>query len=222
MNWIRGLGVGLMVVGMALPILAQEQPPGGPIEPAGRGGPPDDPAGRGGPEADRGGPDRGGPGRGGPQGEPAGPLMEIRNALGAGDEEWNVLLPKIQAVQAAKKDVEHAARGGRGPGRGGPDRGGPDRGGPDRGGPDGGGADRGNAGSDAASVATPTPLQAAQSTLQTVLANSDATVEEYKSAMAALRAARRKSADNLTKAQNELIRLLTVRQEAVLLQLGIL
>ena len=71
-------------------------------------------------------------------------------------------------------------------------------------------------------MATPTTLQAAQSTLQIVLTKSDATVEEYKTAMAALRTARRKSAEDLTKAQNELIRLLTVRQEAVLLQLGIL
>ena len=52
MNWIRGLGVGLLAIGMTLPLLAQEGPGGGPPEPAGRGGPPEgagrgDPAGRG-------------------------------------------------------------------------------------------------------------------------------------------------------------------------------
>ena len=120
-------------------------------------------------------------------------------------------MPKILAVQAAKEDVERASRG-RGPGRGGPDRGGPDRGGPDRGGPN----------DDAASSEALTPLQVAQSNLQSVLAKSDATVEEYKAALAGVRAARRKSAEALTRAQNELISLLTVRQEAVLMQMGVL
>jgi hypothetical protein len=219
MKWIRGLGVGLLAVAIALPILAQEGPAGGPPETAGRDGPPDEPADRGGPPqepAGRGGPEaaRGGPDRGGPPGEipGAGPLREIRSALGVGDDEWNVLLPKILAVQTAKKEVEQAARNGRGPARGAPARGAPDRGEADRGGPD----------RNSANPVTPTPLQEAQTTLQSVLAKSDASVDEYKAALAAVRAARRKSTETLAKAQNELIRLLTVRQEAVLLQLGVL
>jgi hypothetical protein len=217
MNWIRGTGVILLSIGMALPLMAQEAPPDGPPEPPGWGGPPDEPADRGGPpelgrggppEADRGGPpeaDRGGPGRGGAGGEPAagGPTMEIRRALGISDDEWQVLLPKILAVQAAQKDVEHSARGGRGPARGGPDRGGPDRG--------------------EAIQTVSTPLQVAQTALQSVLTHQQsATVAEYQSAMAAMRAARKKSAAALLKAQNELIPFLTVRQEAILMQFGIL
>ena len=201
MSWIRRTSLILLAVGMALPLVSKGAPQGGPPEPPDRGGPPDDPAGRGGPEADRGGR--------GPAGEPtgAGPLLEIRKALVVSDDEWKVLLPKIQAVQTAQKEVEHGARGGRGPARGGPDRGAPDREGPDHG---------------AASVPATTPLQVAQTGLQNALAKQETTVAEYQSAMAAVRTARQKAAEALTKAQNVLIPLLTVRQEAVLVQLGIL
>jgi hypothetical protein len=249
MSWIRRTSALLMIVGLVLPLVAQELPDDAPPESPGWGVPPDDPAGRGGPpEADFGEPDwasspdapagrgeppevdLGGPGRGGPPDDPAGrggppeagrgggagpgrgsrggepppggPIMEIRSALGVSDEEWTVLLPRIQAVQAAQKEVEHAGRGGRGPGRGGPDPNGPDRG--------------------ATIQNVPTPVQEAQTTLQRALARQNTTVSEYLSAMAAMRSARQKSADALLKAQNELIPLLTVRQEAILMQFGFL
>ena len=36
----------------------------------------------------------------------SGPLLEIKTALNATDDEWAILLPKIQAVQAAQQDIE--------------------------------------------------------------------------------------------------------------------
>jgi Spy/CpxP family protein refolding chaperone len=58
--------------------------------------------------------------------------------------------------------------------------------------------------------------------LQTTLDNKDAKPEEIKAKLTALRDARNKAKEDLTKAQADLKELLTQRQEAVLVNMGLL
>ena len=132
----------------------------------------------------------------------------IKEAMGATDAEWQVLQPKVEKVQT----LQSASRGGGGMGmifgRGGGDS----RGGDSRGG------DRGTQSSDANS----SPVQQKSRDLQASLDNKEAKPEELKAKLAALREARQKAKADLTKAQEELRELLTVRQEAVLVMNGML
>lgn len=119
----------------------------------------------------------------------------LKEQLHVNDDEWKALQPKIEAVMEAQRDA-----GGRGMFRGGR-----------RGGPNQNNAN------------TPTsPVQEKAQALRTVLDNKDAKPEEIKSALAAYRDARAAARANLTKAQNDLRDLLTVRQESVLVMMGML
>ena len=122
----------------------------------------------------------------------------IKEQMGATDAEWTVLQPKVAKVQ----ELQFAAisRGGFG----------------SRGGP-GGGRDGGTS-----SEPTASPLQQKSRDLQASLDNKDAKPEELKAKLDALRQARQKAKADLTKAQEELRELLTVRQEAVLVMMGTL
>lgn len=121
-------------------------------------------------------------------------LTQIKDALAPTDDEWKVLQPKVEKLMDAQM-AQMAGRGGRG-----------------RGGPGGGGG--GNAPS--------TPLAEAARALQTTLENKDASAEDIKAKLAALRDARAKAKEQLTVAQNELKELVTARQEAVLVSQGML
>jgi hypothetical protein len=144
----------------------------------------------------------GGGGQGGPGGQggrggrggldPAARLEQMKAALGASDEEWSVLLPKIQKVETAQQEAQTGGRGGRGGGRGG------------RGG-GGGGAPAGN-----------NAVAQALADLQQTLQNTNAPAEQISQKLQVLRDARARARANLDTARKELKDLLTARQEAVL------
>lgn len=125
-------------------------------------------------------------------------MDRIKEQLGASDEDWKTLQPKIEKITTLQRD-SRGFGGGFGRNRGGA----------------GGGADN----------APAQPLSdVAQKVkdLQTALDNKDTKPEVIKEKLAALRDARTKSAEEIKKARAELTELLTVRQEAVLVENGIL
>jgi hypothetical protein len=124
-------------------------------------------------------------------------LTQIKEQLGATDEEWKVLSPKIEKVMTA----QFAGFGGRGGGRGGP----------------GGGNGGGNADNQ-----PQTPVAKASADLRAALADKDATADDIKAKLAALRDAREKVKADLQASQKELKEILTQRQEAVLVTNGML
>ena len=124
-------------------------------------------------------------------------LDRIKEQLGASDDEWKVLSPKIEKVM----DVQRNSFAGFGGFRG--------RGG---GGGGGGGADN----------QPQTPVAKASADLRTTLENKDAPADDIKTKLAALREAREKARAELQAAQKELKEVLTQRQEAVLVTNGML
>jgi hypothetical protein len=124
----------------------------------------------------------------------------LRTSMGASEEEWKVLQPRIEKVQS----LSQQARGGTVGMMGGLLMG-------------FGGRDR----TEQANRAT-TDVDTKTSELTRLLANKDAGVEEIKTALAALRAARAKAKEDLGKAQKELLQIVTVRQEAQLVAMGLL
>jgi hypothetical protein len=144
----------------------------------------------------------------------------MKTALGATDEEWNVLQPKIEKVQTLQRQTSGGrgmgmlfagGRGGRGPGGGGPGGGGPGGGGPGGGGP----GVPGGFPQDDSPVA-----QKARDLQQAIEGNAGA--DQIKAKLAALREARAKAREQLTAAQGELKELLTAKQEAALVVMGML
>jgi hypothetical protein len=133
----------------------------------------------------------------------------MKEALGATDAEWQVLQPKVEKVQTLQLAAATRGIGGMfgGGGRGGP-------GGASGG---GGGVTRSDGGSDASN-----PVQQKTRDLQASLDNKEAKPEELKAKLAALREAKQKAKADLTKAQEELRELLTLRQEAVLVMMNTL
>lgn len=136
--------------------------------------------------------------RGGDRGGPGGGWQQrfqerLRESLNVSDEEWQVIQPKIEKVQAAQRN-----RGGFG-GFGGGRRGG---------GGDGQGPD--------------TPVTRASNDLRTTLENQNASADEVAQKLEALRAARKQAEADLNAAREDLKSVLTQRQEASLVLMGIL
>jgi len=154
-----------------------------------------------------------------------------RQELGASEDEWKVLQPLIEKVQT----LQRAARGGTSGGFGG-------FGG--FGGTGGfgnfGGRGRGDRGSRDANSTTPaattpqvrtnpdgtphelTDIEKATTALNDVLKNKDASPTQIAEALTALRAARAKSQQELDQAREVLKKVLTAKQEAMLVLRGIL
>jgi hypothetical protein len=124
-------------------------------------------------------------------------LDRIKEQLGASEDEWKVLQPKLEKVFDAQRQTFAGFGGGRGRGPGG-------------GG--GGGGDN----------QPQTPIAKASADLRTTLENKDAPADEIAKKLAALREAREKARSELTAAQKELKEVLTQRQEAVLVTNGML
>jgi hypothetical protein len=131
-------------------------------------------------------------------------MDRMKETLGATDEEMKALAPRIEKVQTLQRD----ARGGGGMGgmfgRGG-------RGGPGGGGPGG--------------TAAPEPTTDVGKTSQAlskVLENKEAKADDIKLALQAYRDARAKAEAALEQAQKELREVLTVRQEAQFVMMGLL
>ena len=123
----------------------------------------------------------------------------MKEQLGTTDEEWKVLAPKIEKVQAAQRNSGRGFGGGFG-GRG-------------RGGRDGD-RDSGNE--------NLSPVAKASRELRQALENKDTPAEEITKKLTALREAREKGRAELQAAQKELKEVLTARQEAVLVTFGML
>jgi hypothetical protein len=141
----------------------------------------------------------------------------MKTAMGATDDEWKVLQPKIEAVQTAQRDSRGGGMGmmgGRGGARGG-------RGGAAA----AGGAAAGGDAPAAAPAATARPQSEAAKAgdaLRKVLDNKEAKPEEIKAALQAFRDARTAGEAKLAAAQKELKDIVTVKQEAYLVVSGML
>jgi hypothetical protein len=172
-------------------------------------------AGRGG-----GGPAAGGQGggQGGGRGQGGGNWADMRQRmadrvkteLGANDEDWKVLQPAIEKVTNLQMQARMGGRGGM-MGRGG------------RGGPGGPGGGEGQAPQAApANPISETPAAKAGAELAKVLEDKGSSNDEIKAKLQALRAAREQARQELTKAQAELRELVSLRQEATLVSMGLL
>jgi len=126
-------------------------------------------------------------------------MTAIKERMGATDDEWKVLQPKIEKVQTAQRNSRGGGFGFGGGGRGG---------------------NRG--GADAAPAADQSATQKASAELRTTLDNKDASADDIKAKLAALREAREKGKAEVAAAQKELKEVLTQRQEAVLVTMGML
>ena len=126
----------------------------------------------------------------------------MQQLFGATDQEWKILGPRITKVQELSRQVGGGARGmmfggmrGRGGGPGGR------FGGPGR---------------------EQTEVEKATEGLRTLLENTSATPEQIKKQLTALRAVREKTKQQLAVAQKELRQIITVRQEAQCVMMGML
>jgi Spy/CpxP family protein refolding chaperone len=160
----------------------------------------------------------GGGGQGGPGGFGGGRMDpaqfrqmmndRMKELMGANDEEWKALQPRIEKIQQLSRDasnfggmgllMDFGQGGGGGRGRG-------------FGGPGGPGGDR-----------QPSAAQQKNTELVEVVKNKTSSPEQLKEKLAAAKAARAQAKAELAKAQEELRELLTVRQEAVLTAIGTL
>ncbi len=128
----------------------------------------------------------------------------VKQRLEVTDEEWKVIEPlytEVQKLQMQQMSSRFGGRGGRG-GRGGP----------------GGNAPGGNGGAAPDANAEVTPM----TELQKVLDNKDATPEEIKAKVEAVRVKQKANKEALAKAQEALRQVLTARQEATFILDGTL
>jgi hypothetical protein len=156
----------------------------------------------------------------------------IKTALNATDDEWAVIQPLLEKVQTAMRATQAGRFGGMGGGR----RGGGFGGGPGGGGPGGpGGGPGGPGGNAAAPGASPGANGGGRQgrfggavsspeadALREALASDSTTPDEIKTKLQALRDARKKAQADLDQAREDLEKVLTLRQEAVLVQMGML
>jgi hypothetical protein len=128
-------------------------------------------------------------------------LLDIKS-----DDEWKVIEPRVQKVMEARRDVGFGGgmRGVFGRGRG--------PGGDNGGGGGGGGGNRGGFG--------PQPSQAAQDLQKAI--ESQASADTIKTRLEAYREDRKQKQANLEKAQENLKKVLTVKQEAAAVLYGLL
>ena len=118
----------------------------------------------------------------------------LKASLKVTDEEWAVMQPLIEKVQTKQRDAMGSRFGG---------------------GRRGGDSNSGNSG--------PTrPGEAESNALRTAVENEGTSPEEIKAKLAAVRNQRQKATAELTQAREELKKVVTVRQEATLVSMGIL
>ena len=147
----------------------------------------------------------GGGRRGGPGGPGGGNFADfqqrmndrLKASLKVTDEEWNVLKPLVEKVQTAQRDsgAGRGFGGGRGPGGGGTDPNAP---------------------------ADTRPGAAESAALRTALESDSTSADDIKAKLTAVREVRKKGAASLAVAREELKKVVTVRQEAVLVSMGLL
>ena len=170
---------------------------------------------------------QGGPGFGGPGGnfDPAQMRQRMmerwKEQLGADDDAWKVIEPRLTKVMEINRQTMAGGMGGmfgmRGM-RGMRGQGGPGgQQGQGRGGPQG---DRPRFPGD--ENREPSAVEKAQEALETTLDNESASADTIKQQLTALRQAREKAKQELAAAQQSLREILTVRQEALLVLTGML
>jgi hypothetical protein len=140
-------------------------------------------------------------------------MMEqrMKEMLGATDEEWKVLGPRVMKVQELNRQTSGPGRGMMMFGRG------------MRGGPGGPGGPGGNQpGGPMGTNRELTETEKIQEQLQTLLEDTTSTPDKIKEQLTKLRAAREKDKAELAKAQKSLREVLTLRQEATLVLMGML
>ncbi|HCE45474.1 MAG TPA: hypothetical protein DET40_18190 [Lentisphaeria bacterium] len=126
-------------------------------------------------------------------------LMDnLKESLSATDEEWKVLQPLVEKVMTLSREMR-ASQGRMGFGPGGR---------------------RGGPGADAAQPTT--EIGKANKALEEALDNSKSTPEDVKASLTAVREAKKKSEQALAKAKEDLLKVATPRQEARLVQMGII
>ena len=152
--------------------------------------------------------------RGGPRGGQFDPeqmrqrgLELIQEALGATDEEWAVLGPRVEKVQTLSRQTRRGGGMGMFSMFGG------------RGGREG---RRGDMPGVVASTRELSEVDKALQELRAALENQEAKPEDIKNKLTTLREAREKAKQQLDKAQQELRELLSLRQEAQLVVMGLL
>jgi hypothetical protein len=136
--------------------------------------------------------------------------QRMQELFGATVEEWKILGPRVTKVQELSRQVGGGGFRGRmfGMGR---------RGGP--GGPDG---QRRFGGRPGAPGREQTAVEKASEGLRTLLENTSATPEQIKQQLTTLRAAKEKAKQQLAVAQKELREVITLRQEAQCVMMGLL
>ena len=128
----------------------------------------------------------------------------LKTSLKVKDDEWAVLKPLIEKVQTAQREAGAGRSFGGFGGRG-------------------GGGPRGDApATGAAPIADTRPGAAEGTALRTALESETTTPEDLKAKLAAVRAVRKKGTADLAAAREELKKVVTVRQEAVLVSMGLL
>lgn len=130
-------------------------------------------------------------------------MDRIKEQLGATDDEWKVIQPKVDKVMTAQRETRGGGFGGFGGGAGPGGRGG---------GGGGGGADQ----------QPTTAVGKASQELRTTLEDKNAAPETIAKKLAAMREAREKARKDVADAQKDLKEILTQRQEAVLVMNGML
>jgi len=124
----------------------------------------------------------------------------MQERLGATEAEWKVLGPRVMKVSELSRQLRG---GGRGNQRGGSRGGRPDS-------------------QQNAPARQPSAIEVAQEQLRALLDNTSATPGQIRQRVAALRTARKQVQQQLVVAQKNLIQIVTVRQEAQLIIMGLL
>ncbi len=130
----------------------------------------------------------------------------LKTSMKVTDDEWTVIQPLIEKVTTKMREA--------GGGRGGPPRGGDPRSGGGGGTPGGGSSSSGGGDRSSGSME--------RDALRTALENESASPEELKAKLTALRDSRKKAIAEVEVLREDLKKVLTVRQEALLVSYGIL
>ena len=145
-------------------------------------------------------------------------LARLKETLGSSDEEWQVIEPLVKKITDLRRN---SMRGGPPGPSGGPPK-------------PNGGSPKPNGGSPKRNGGPPKPIggppnkapgnesHAEAQALHKTLQSADATTDDIQAKLTALRAARQRKDEEIKQACEELRQLLTIRQEATLVMMGIL
>ena len=140
----------------------------------------------------------------------------LKESLKATDEEWAVIQPLLEKVQTKQHEARVSGGFGGGMGRRGGGSGGPG------GAPGAPAADQGNQANQGNRGNRGGNTSPEAEALRTALQSDSTSPEEIKTKLAALRDARKKSQAELEQARADLAKVLTVKQEATLVLMGML